>query len=82
MTDILLHDVSDELKQKLEARARAHNRTLSDEATALLETALKAPEPSEYGLGTELSKLVPEEYWTDDFIQPRERGERPPPDFT
>lgn len=81
MSDILIRDVTDELRRKLEERAREHRRSLSSEAAALLERALAAPEPSEFGLGAELSQLVPREYWTDDFIQPREKGERPPPDF-
>jgi hypothetical protein len=55
---------------------------LSREIEELLERALIQSKCTERGLGTELSQLVPKEYWTDDFIQPRDNAERPPPDFS
>jgi hypothetical protein len=33
-------------------------------------------------MGTFLRSLIPPEEWTDDFIVPRDAGEREPPDFS
>jgi len=82
MSDILVRDMPEELKRQIEDRARAHKHSLSREITTLLRRSLSAPQPtSEYGLGTELSQLVPPDLWDDEFIQPREQGGRPPPNF-
>ncbi len=82
MSDILIRNVRPELKREIEELARAHKRSLSREVEELLERALIQSKCTERGLGTELSQLVPKEYWTDDFIQPRDDTERPPPDFS
>ncbi len=82
MFDILIRNVRPELKREIEERARTNQRSLSREIEELLERALIQSRSTERGLGTELSQLVPKEYWTDDFIQPRDHTERPPPDFS
>ncbi|WP_342360064.1 FitA-like ribbon-helix-helix domain-containing protein [Terrarubrum flagellatum] len=86
MSDILIHDVDPALKALLEARARAAGHSLSDEAKALLEQGLggvgRKQIISAEGIGTQLSKLIPPELWTDDFIVEREKIDRPPPDFS
>ena len=87
MSDILIRDVPAELKRQIEERARAHKHSLSREITALLQRALAQAKPLESrelegGLGTELSRLLPKEYRSDDFVQPsRDDPERPPPTF-
>jgi hypothetical protein len=81
MSDILIRDVAPDLKRQIEERARANKRSLSREIEALLQRALSVSKSSEYGLGDELAQLVPQEYWTDEFIQPRDNAERPGPDF-
>lgn len=81
MSDILVRDIPEDQKRQIEERARANKRSLSREIEALLKRALAGPPPSEYGLGEELRKLVPQDLWTDDFIQPRDNTERPGLDF-
>jgi plasmid stability protein len=81
MSDILIHDVSEDLKRRLEERARVHGRNVSDEAEALLENVFAERPPRKPGLGTILSNLVPMEFRGDDFVCLRDYSERPPPDF-
>ncbi len=88
MSDILVRNVDPALKKRLKARARANERSLSDEVKALVERGLaEAPislarsTPAK-GVGTRLSELIPPELWTDDFIVPRDKSGREPPDFS
>jgi antitoxin FitA len=81
MSDILIRDIPDDLRRRLEERAFAHRRSLSDEAEALVEKALAAETPKGVGLGTILANLVPEEFRGDDFVALRDYSERPPPEF-
>jgi len=64
-----------ELKRQIEERARAHKRSLSREIEALLQRALAQTKPVESrdlegGLGTELARLFPKEFRSEDFIPP------------
>lgn len=86
MTDILLRDIPPDLKRQIEELARAHKTSLSSEIKALLERALRQSARSveaqaKGGLGARLGALVAEEDWTDDFIRPRDKRERPTPTF-
>jgi plasmid stability protein len=86
MPDILLRDVPPELKRQIEDLAHGHKRSISSEAKSLLELALAQCRERERalsagGLGTRLKGLVREEDWTDDFVQPRDKSERPLPTF-
>lgn len=81
MSDILIRNVDPALKKRLKARARANERSLSDEVKALVESGL-AGATGETGLGTQLRALIPPELWTDDFIVARDAPEREPPDFS
>lgn len=86
MTNILLRDVPPDLKRQIEELARAHKTSLSSEIKALLERALRQPPVSremrpQGGLGARLGALVAESDWTDDFVQPRDKSERPAPTF-
>ncbi len=80
MTDILVRDVDPALARSLKARARANERSLSDEVKAVLERDFAAAKS--VGLGTELRSLIPPELWTDDLIVRRDKEEREPPDFS
>ncbi|MGA8171425.1 MAG: hypothetical protein WB816_11445 [Methylocystis sp.] len=81
MPDILIRDVRPELKREIEERARRNKRNLSREIEALLQQSLSLTEPAEPGLGTKLAQIFPKEYRMEDFLPPRDPGERPPPDF-
>ncbi|MFO1101783.1 MAG: hypothetical protein U1E20_02625 [Methylocystis sp.] len=86
MPDILLRDIPPEMKRQIEDLAHGHKRSISSEAKSLLERALTQSfrlggARGAGGLGTRLKGLVREEDWTDDFVQPRDPGDRAPPDF-
>jgi len=85
MPDVLIRDMSEDMKTRLAARAKANGRSLSAEIKATLDATLagpKNPDSGPTGLGTLLSGLVAPEDWSEDFIVERDRGERPPPDFS
>jgi len=86
MPDILLRDVPPELKRQIEDLAHGHNRSLSSEIKMLLKSALSQSTRAQGvrlagGLGTKLKGLVSTEDWTDDFIRPRDKSDRPAPTF-
>jgi plasmid stability protein len=56
MTDLLIRNLDPQLKRKLQARARKHGRSLSDEAKELLERELGEAKQRR-GFGTELVEL-------------------------
>jgi plasmid stability protein len=53
MPDLLLRNVDPELKRRIAEQARANGRSLSDEAQALLASALAQAAPR-HGLGTQI----------------------------
>lgn len=82
MTDLLIRNLDPDLKRRLQARARAHRRSLSEEAQQLLNDALRPPVPvAKRKLGTEMLNLIRPEDRGDDLVfkVPGELG--PPPEF-
>jgi plasmid stability protein len=86
VVDILIRDVADDLKRRIDRRARLHGNSLSKEITCLIEHALADTEAREKSpgepLGTRLSQLISAPDWTDDFIIERDKSDREPPDFS
>jgi plasmid stability protein len=80
MADLLIRDIDPELKRRVEERALAHRRNLSDEVKALIRTGLTVPE-EDMKLGTWISSLVRPEDRGDDLIFEHPAKMRPPPDF-
>jgi antitoxin FitA len=80
MSDLLIRGIDPELKRRLEESARKHDRSLSEEAKALLQQAL-AMQSGERKLGTLMRQLLPPESRSNDYVFeiPGEAG--PPPDF-
>jgi plasmid stability protein len=80
MTDLLIREIDPELKEALKQRARAHGRSLSDEVKAMLDDALRRPEPPKK-MGTWMASLVRPEDRGDDLVFeiPGDIGE--PPNF-
>ena len=67
MSDLLIRDIDPHLKQQLKSSARAHGRSLSEEARALLKQALlKRAEKRQ--MGTALVELIPKKYRGDVLI--------------
>ena len=80
MADLLLRDMDDDLKRRLTARARAHGRSLSAEAKALILRGLAAADEP-IGLGSRLRDLLPPGDRGDDLLPPREPAHRDMPDL-
>ncbi len=81
-TDLLIRKVDPKLKSELQKRARAHGRSLSDEAKSVLADALKRPGSSpKVGMGTLMQNLLPPEYRGDDLVFEYNGDFPKPPDF-
>jgi hypothetical protein len=80
MSDLLVRNIPPRMKRQIKERARAHRRSMSEEAQALIQKGLNAPEP-ELKMGTWLYSLVRPEDRGDDLVF-EYRGDLPkPPDF-
>jgi len=79
-TDLLIRRLDAKLKSQLKKRARAHGRSLSDEAKALLRRGLAVEAPQE-GFGTRLFSMLPDEFRGDDLVFEVPGGMSEPPDF-
>jgi plasmid stability protein len=67
MPDLLIRNIDPHLKRQLEVSARAHRRSLSEEARSLLKKALLQP-VDERKMGIEMMALVPKEFRSDDLV--------------
>jgi len=82
MSDLLIRNIDPHLKQQLEESARAHRRSLSEEARLLLKKAfIQPPAEPKKGMGTALMELIPEEFRSDDLVFEIPGEVRKPPDF-
>ncbi len=79
-SDLLIRKLDARLKRKLAQRARAHGRSMSDEAKAMLDEALEAATPPKK-MGTWMRSLLPAEFRGDDFVFEVQDDVREPPDF-
>lgn len=80
MTDLLIRRIPTGVKRRIEERARAHRRSLSAEAIAMLQQSL-ANSDDERKLGTEMLNMIRPEDRGDDLVF-EYRGEMPkPPGF-
>ena len=86
MTDLLLRDIDPTLKRKLEQRARAHGRSLAEEASVLIERGM-ADESGVPGrsdaraLGSRLFAMLPEQWRGDDLVFGSPRDLTEPAEF-
>ena len=80
MSDLLIRDIDDDLKRLIEARARAHRRSLSEEVKSLVRKGLDLPDKP-IGMGTYLFSLVRPEDRGDDLIFEIKGEVSVPPDF-
>jgi plasmid stability protein len=56
MAQLLVRNLEDRLKARLQRRARTHGRSMEEEAREILRHALREEEPAA-GLGTEIAAL-------------------------
>ena len=67
MSDLLIRNIPQHIKRQIKNRARAHGRSISEEAQALIRKGLTTPEP-ELKMGDWLFSLVPKEARGDDLV--------------
>jgi hypothetical protein len=82
MPDLLIRDISIQLKRQIERRARESEISLSEAAKSLIETGLKGGETPRRRLGTEMFELLPPEFRSDDFEFEIPGQASEPPDFS
>jgi hypothetical protein len=81
MPDLLIRNVSRELKGRIERQARDTDVSLSEAAKRLIQKGLvEAERPRR--LGTELFELIPPEYRSDDLVFEIPDVADEPPDFS
>jgi plasmid stability protein len=57
MAQILVREVDEETKSRLQRRAKKHGRSMEAEIRDILRDAVKAAETSSTGLGTDIANL-------------------------
>jgi plasmid stability protein len=67
MSDLLIRKITPRMKRELQARARAHGRSLSEETKLVIDQGLRAPEP-QFNMGDWLFNLVRPEDRGDDLV--------------
>jgi hypothetical protein len=81
MPDLLIRNVSRELKGRIERQARDTDVSLSEAAKGLIQKGLAEAERPRR-LGTELFELIPPEYRSDDLVFEILDVADEPPDFS
>ena len=81
MSDMLIRKISPRLKRQIKERARAHGRSMSEEAKELLQQKVQEVSTTNRRMGTELLNLLPPEYRGDDLVFEIRGKARKPPDF-
>lgn len=84
MPDLLIRDLDPGLRRQLEERAKAHGRSLSEEAKSLIRRSLAEPTDAGLGagLGSRLFSLLPDAARGDDLVFDVQGGSVEPPDFS
>ena len=80
MSDLLIRNMTPRMKRQIQERARAHRRSLSEEAKLLLHKGLSAPEPA-LNMADWMRSLVPPEHRGDDLVFEYRDNAPKPPDF-
>jgi len=85
MGDILIRGIEPDLKRRLRDSAQRNNRSLSEEAVALMKRALSTPSSDSAKVGDRLRSLVGGARFTADELaaieESRHEADREPPDF-
>lgn len=57
MAQLLVRNLEDQLKSRLQRRAKRHNRSMEEEARDILRNALREEDTAAGGIGTEIAAL-------------------------
>jgi plasmid stability protein len=55
MAQLLVRNIADDVKQKLQRRARRHGRSMEEEARRILEAAVTSSESEEHGWASRIA---------------------------
>jgi antitoxin FitA len=78
MAQILVRNLEDQLKLRLQRRARRHGRSMEEEARDILRNALRSESNAGGGLGSEISALFRDHGLDDEIPELRGHTVRPP----
>lgn len=81
MSDLLIRNIEDSLKRRIEQRARKARRSVSEEAKTLIRKGL-TEDSCGRKLGTEMVSLIPQRYRVDGLVCETDEPVREPPDFS
>lgn len=76
MAQLLVRNLEDRLKGRLQRRAKTHGRSMEEEAREILRNALREEEPAK-GLGTEIAALFQGRGLEEDIPELRGHAARP-----
>lgn len=76
MAQLLVRNLEDRLKVRLQRRAKTHGRSMEEEAREILRHALREEEPAK-GLGTEIAALFRGRGLEKDIAEVRGHSVRP-----
>jgi antitoxin FitA len=78
MAQILVRNLEDQLKLRLQRRARRHGRSMEEEVRDILRNALRSESNPDGGLGSEISALFRDHGLTDEIPELRGHTVHPP----
>lgn len=73
MGQLLVRRLDDDVKRRLQERAKRHGVSMEEEARTILRATLLKDEPEEYGLGTKIANLFKDIDWGDEELKPLPR---------
>ena len=76
MAQLLVRNLEDRLKVRLQRRAKTHGRSMEEEAREILRNALREEEPAR-GLGTEIAALFRDRGLQEEIPELRGHAARP-----
>ena len=71
MAQLLVRNVEDQLKLRLQRRAKRHGRSMEEEAREILRNALREEDAAPGGLGTDIAALFRETGLQEDMSELR-----------
>ncbi len=71
MAQLLVRNLEDQIKGRLERRAKRHGRSMEEEARDILRNALRQEDSPATGLGTEIAALFRKVGLREDIVELR-----------
>jgi plasmid stability protein len=78
MAQLVVRDLENEVKARLQRRAKRHGRSMEEEVRDILRNAVNEEEVATFGLGTEISRLFSKVGLHSDVTELRGQKIKPP----